>query len=75
MSKSIKRERFVKIAENRTNKIISMIRLLGNCSNKNNYEYTQKDIDKIFEAIKLELNDAQNRFLHNDKKNQKFKLK
>ena len=39
-----KRERFVRVAESRTNKIIEMIRLLGNCSNKSNYEYDEKDI-------------------------------
>ena len=38
------RERFVRIAEARTQKIIDMIELLGNCSNKYNYEYTQKDV-------------------------------
>ena len=44
-----KRERFVRVAEGRTNKIIEMLRLLGNCSNKSNYEYDEKDI--IDEAI------------------------
>ena len=32
-------ERFVRIAEARTNKIITMLQLLGNCANKSNYEY------------------------------------
>ena len=32
-----KKERFVRIAEARTNKIIDMIRLLGNCSSKATY--------------------------------------
>ena len=34
-----KREKFVRIAEARTNKIINMIQLLGNCSNQSLYEY------------------------------------
>ena len=34
-----KREKFVRLVEARTNKIIAMIRLLGNCSNKANYDY------------------------------------
>lgn len=41
-----KREKFVRLAEARTNKIIDMIRLLGNCSNKSNYDYTDADIQK-----------------------------
>lgn len=70
-----KRTKFVRIAENRTNKIINMIRLLGNCSNKSTYEYSEKDIDKIFSALDLELKDAKRRFLNNDtKKNGEFKL-
>ena len=43
-----KKGKFVRVAEARTNKIISMIRLLGNCSNKATYEYTNGDIKKIF---------------------------
>ena len=46
-----KREKFVRLAEARTNKIIDMIQLLSNCSNTNVYEYSQKDIDQIFNAI------------------------
>ena len=70
-----KRTKFVRIAENRTNKIINMIRLLGNCSNKSTYEYSEKDIDKIFSALDLELKDAKRRFLNNDtKRNGEFKL-
>ena len=50
-----KRERFEKVAVARTNKILNDLRLLGNCSNKNNYEYSEKDIKKIFSAIENEL--------------------
>ncbi len=50
-----KEERFKRVAENRTNKIINQIRLLGNCSNKSNYQYDEEDIKKIFSAIDAEL--------------------
>ena len=33
MKDETKREKFVRIAEARTNKILNMIQLLGNCSN------------------------------------------
>lgn len=46
-----KRERFVRLAENRTNRIINQLQLLGNLSNKNAYEYTEKDIQKMYKAI------------------------
>ena len=47
MSQETKREKFVRLAENRTNKILDTLQLLGNCSNQNAYEYSKKDIDKI----------------------------
>ena len=40
-------EKFLRIAESRTQKIIDMIRLLGNCSNQYVYEYSKKDVEKI----------------------------
>lgn len=54
-SEKEKSERFKRVAENRTNKIIDQIRLLGNCANKSNYEYTDEDVKKIFAAIDSEL--------------------
>lgn len=70
-----KREKFVRIAEARTNKIISMIQLLGNCSNQNQYEYTQKDVNKIFNAIQTELDAVRKRYnMQDNQKASKFKL-
>ncbi len=57
-----KADRFVRIAEARTNKIIDMIQLLGNCSNKATYEYTQDDVKQIFTAIEAELKIAKSKF-------------
>lgn len=68
-----KRERFKRIAENRTNKIINMIDLLGNCSNKNNYEYTEEDIKNIFNAIESSLKMSKMKFAEKQEKG-KFKL-
>lgn len=70
-----KREKFVRIAEARTNKIINMIQLLGNCSNQSMYEYTQKDVNKIFNAIQAELDEAKKRYSKQDsQKGSKFTL-
>ena len=57
-----KSERFVRIAEARTNKIIDMIQLLGNCSNRATYEYTKEDVRQIFSAIETELKIAKAKF-------------
>ena len=69
------RERFIRIAEARTQKIIDMIDLLGNCSNQYNYEYTQKDVDKMFSAIETALKTSKARFTtENINKDNHFKF-
>ena len=57
-----KRQKFVRLAESRTNKIIDMLQLLGNCSNSSAYDYTQEDVDKIFSAIESEVKEARKKF-------------
>ena len=70
-----KRDKFVRIAEAGTNKIINMIQLLGNCSNQSLYEYSQKDVNKIFNAIQAELDEAKKRYSKQDsQKGSKFTL-
>lgn len=71
-----KREKFVRLAEARTNKIIDMLQLLGNCSNNSVYEYTQEDVDQIFNAIDFEVKEAKKKFSKVDsKKSTRFSLK
>lgn len=69
-----KREKFVRLAEARTNKIIEMLKLLGNCSNTGSYEYTDEDIKKIFGEIEKETKNARARFMTTDVTSKKFKL-
>ncbi len=70
-----KPDKFVRLAEARTNKIIDMIQLLGNCSNSGAYDYTQQDVDKIFTAIENELREAKKKFSKVDsKKGSRFSL-
>ncbi|WP_029319265.1 hypothetical protein [Butyrivibrio sp. AE3004] len=68
-----KSERFKRVAEGRTNKIIDQIRLLGNCANKSNYEYSEEDIRKIFSAIENELRLTKAKY-QSKQKNKKFEL-
>lgn len=70
-----KNEKFVRIAEARTNKIINMIRLLGNCANKTTYDYSKDDVRKIFTAIDNELKAAKAKFDSSSEDSIKFKLK
>lgn len=72
MSKETKREKFVRLAELRTNNAIKQIRLIGNLSNKNNYEYTEDDVRKIFKVLKEEIELVEKKF--KDKNTKVFKL-
>lgn len=65
--KETKRERFQRIATNRTNRIMDQLRLLGNCSNRSNYEYTDDEVKKIFTAIEGELRAQKARFTSSPK--------
>lgn len=70
-----KRDRFVRIVEARTNKILDMLRLLANCANKSNYDYDEEDIKQIFVAIDKEVKAAKNTFLGIETKEERFVLK
>ena len=68
------RERFERVAAARTQKIINMLELLGNCSNPYNYEYTQKDVDKMYDAIEAAFKASKARYSDSKKKDNKFKF-
>lgn len=70
-----KRERFVRLAEARTNKILEMMRLLGNCSSKANYEYTEDDVKQIFGALEKELKNTKNKYMGIEAKEERFTLR
>ena len=69
--KEEKHERFKRLAEYRTNEILKRLRILGNCSNKSQYQWNEKDIKRIFDAISKEIKTTKNLFL-NIKKQFKF---
>ena len=60
--KESKADRFRRVADARVNKIIKMIRLLGNCSGTGVYEYTDTQAAYIFSALQSELDKAKRRF-------------
>lgn len=62
MIEESKSQKFKRVAGNRTNKILDLIRILGNCSNTSIYEYTQEDVNKIFTAIETELKAAKQKY-------------
>lgn len=57
-----KRAKFVQLANQRVNRAIDQIRLVGNLANRNAYEYTEDDSRKIIKALQQSLDKAKARF-------------
>jgi hypothetical protein len=57
-----KRKKFIELAQNRVNRAIRDMRLIGNLANKSAYDYTDDDAKKIFRAIQKEIETAKARF-------------
>ena len=62
-------ERFRRVATRRTNNILRQIQVLGNCSNKSSYSYTDEDVKKIFSTIEGELRATKSKFTNRKKNN------
>ena len=67
MQKETKRQRFDRISRSRRDKILDSLRLLENCANKSNYEYTSDDIEALFESLEKALSSAKERFTGDSK--------
>lgn len=58
MEKTEKRKRFEKVAGNRVQRILDTLQLLKNCSNRNNYEYSEGDVEQMFSEITKALKES-----------------
>ncbi len=71
------RERFKRLAMARTNTVLKKLDVLGNCANRYVYEYTQEDIQKIFDTINKKIKETKLLFdsgLVSKKREVEFKL-
>lgn len=70
-----KRDRFVRLAEQRVNNILEQFRKLGNLSNTRNYDYNEEDIKKMFSEITKAMRKTKALFDENGVENEeRFKL-
>lgn len=69
-----RRERFVRIAQKRTQQVLDRLRILGNCANRSAYEYGPDDVEKVFGAIQRELEATRRKFDDRVKQRDEFKL-
>lgn len=62
MSEEDKREKFVRLAEGRTQVALDAIRKIGNLSNRRAYSYEDADIKKIIKALKESISEVEKKF-------------
>jgi len=67
-----KRNRFKRLATIRTNAVLHRLKVLGNCSNRQLYEFDEKDVEKIFSEVERNVREVKAKF-HFPKKRD-FKL-
>lgn len=67
-----KRERFKRLATQRTNIVLKRLKVLGNCANRSAYTYTEEEINKIFSEIERRVRETKAKF--HFPKNKEFKL-
>ena len=56
------REKFVRLANQRVSRALKAIQLVGNLSNRSNYDYSDEDVAKILKALQDEINACKKRF-------------
>jgi len=56
------RDRFVRLVNARVNRALKDIQLIGNLSNRSNYQYTDRDVELIFRALNDELKSCRSKF-------------
>ncbi len=66
------RDRFKRLATLRTNEVLRRLKILGNCANRQAYEYSEKDIEAIFSAIERKVREVKTKF--HFPKEERFKL-
>lgn len=62
MTREEDRAKFVRLATSRVSSALKAIQLIGNLSNRSNYDYTDDDVAKIFKALQDELSGCRKKF-------------
>ena len=65
-------DRFKRLATSRTNEVLRRLKILGNCANRQVYEYSEKDIETIFSVIERKAKEVRTKF--HFPKEEKFRL-
>lgn len=69
-----KREKFIRLAEGRTQAALNAIRKIGNLSNRRAYNYSDADIKKIIRVLRDAIGEAERKFSSQVDPADRFKL-
>ena len=69
-----KKEKFVELAEVRVPKALRQIAMIGNLSDKTKFEYSEKEVSQIHDALQAALDRMKARFENGEVKEEGFKL-
>ena len=72
--KETRHSRFKRLAEARTEKVLDMLDLIGNLSNKSFYEYSEEEVKTIFNAIEKSVKENRDKFKKHYKQKRRFTL-
>jgi len=72
--KETKTELFIRLATKRVGSVLKSLRILGNCSNRSNYEYSKEQVDSINISLTKALLDTINKFIPSKKEQESFKF-
>ncbi|MBK5500160.1 hypothetical protein [Peribacillus sp. TH14] len=67
MSDNKKMEKFEDLAEKRVSETLKKLQLIGNLSNKNNYDYTDAHVKQIIDTLESEIKVLKNKFIEESK--------
>lgn len=67
-----RRDRFKRLAVYRTNEVLKRLKVLGNCANRSAYDYTEEEVNKIFNEIEKQVKHIKSKFSF--PKDKSFKL-
>ena len=65
--KESKRERFRRLATQRTNAVLHRLQVLGHCANPQLYDYSDEDVRKILRAIDSEVKTTKAKFVNSSR--------
>jgi len=75
MTSRDKAAKFIELANKRVNKALKDLKLVGNLTNKRNYDYTEEQAKKIIKALQKEIDNIKQGFQNaNSFGNSDFKL-